>query len=180
MKAGMVSASAVLLAALACQGCGDSTTKPSGPAPASQASSPPSPAPPPSAPAAPVSQSASTPPAPAPTLAAPTNAPEVENREVAEAGVGEKGRGYGGAGFVTTPIEAKFRVEQRIVFEIQIPEAMKLFKANDKNNKGPKSDAEFQRKIIEANSIKLPELPAGDSYIYDPATEQLMVRHPKK
>ena len=34
-------------------------------------------------------------------------------------------------------------------------------------------------KIIKANQIKLPDLPEGDRYQYDPKTEQLMVESPK-
>ena len=39
----------------------------------------------------------------------------------------------------------------------------------------PKTHDEFMKEIIQAAEIRLPELPAGDRYIYDPKTEQLMV-----
>lgn len=91
----------------------------------------------------------------------------------AKTGVGVKGQGYGG-GIITEPIRAKFRAEQMIVFDIQIPSGMKLYKAE--HGKGPASHAEFMAKIIDAGQIKLPELPMGEEYIYDPATEKLMVR----
>jgi hypothetical protein len=122
-----------------------------------------------------------------PPAAAPEAAPdgaaaeppaEGEQLEKAEAGAGAKGRDYGGPGFVTTPIETMFRVEDRLAFDVKVPEAMKLYKA-EHNNKGPKSHAEFMKVIIEANRIQLPELPAGNSYWYDAKTETLMVRSPK-
>jgi len=95
----------------------------------------------------------------------------------AEVGVGKKGRGYG-KGFIATPAASLWAVKERLVFQVQIPQAMQLFKAGN-DNKGPKSHDEFMEKIIKENSIKLPELPEGDRYMYDPKTEQLMVESPK-
>ena len=34
--------------------------------------------------------------------------------------------------------------------------------------------------VIKANQIKLPVLPPGHKYVYDPATKQLMVERPKR
>jgi hypothetical protein len=99
------------------------------------------------------------------------------NDEKAQAGVGAKGRDYGGPGFVTTPIETLFRVEDRIAFEVQIPKAMSLYKAGH-DNKGPKDQEEFMDVIIKENGVQLPDLPAGDVYWYDAEKEELMVRHP--
>jgi hypothetical protein len=92
----------------------------------------------------------------------------------AEPGVGKKGRGYG-AGMVTTPIAAYFSVRERLAFD-QVAHAMDLYKAT--NEHGPKSHEEFMEKIIKENGIKLPQLPAGERYLYDPKTEQLMVERP--
>ncbi len=97
--------------------------------------------------------------------------------EKAQVGVGAKGRDYGGPGFVTTPIETLFRVEDRIAFEVQIPKAMSLYKAGH-DNKGPKDQEEFMDVIIKENGVQLPDLPAGDAYWYDAEKEELMVRHP--
>lgn len=99
------------------------------------------------------------------------------NREEAQAGVGAKGRGYGG-GVYTEPLHQKFTIQQRLVFSVQIPEAMKLYKA-EHNNRAPQSHEAFMKDIIEANSIGLPELPEGDKYIYDPKLEKLLVQHPE-
>jgi hypothetical protein len=108
---------------------------------------------------------------------APTPPPEAEKKveKKAEVGVGKKGRGYG-KGVVATPAASLFAVRERLVFEVQIPEAMKLFKATE--DRAPKSHEEFMEKIIAANNIKLPELPDGDRYRYDPKTAQLMVESP--
>ncbi len=110
----------------------------------------------------------------APAAGAPAGA---ANDAKTQAGAGAKGGDYGGPGFVTTPIETLFRVEDRIAFEVQIPKAMSLYKAGH-NNKGPKNQEEFMNVIIKENGVQLPELPAGDGYWYDVQKEELMVRHP--
>jgi hypothetical protein len=97
-------------------------------------------------------------------------------RVVADTGVGEKGRAYGG-GIVTEPVRQYFRAPQMVVFDIEIPKAMSLFKAGN-DNKGPMSHDEFMKRIIEESQIKLPKLPPGEKYVYDPETEQLMVERP--
>jgi hypothetical protein len=125
------------------------------------AASPSPPATSPSPPATP--PAAATPPAPAPT------------QKKAEVGVGKKGRGYG-KGVIATSIASLFAVRERMVFDVTIPEAMKLFKAME--DRAPKSHEEFMEKIIKANNIHLPELPEGSRYMYDPKTEQLMVEPP--
>ena len=102
--------------------------------------------------------------------------PEVgADAQVARRGVGTKGKGYGG-GIVSEPVRAYFGTRERIVFQIQVPNALKTYKAMDSRGKGPKSHDEFMSKVIQENSISLPELPEGKEYIYDPKTEQLMVQ----
>ncbi|HVX63923.1 MAG TPA: hypothetical protein VHC19_25090, partial [Pirellulales bacterium] len=95
-------------------------------------------------------------------------------REKAQAGV--SGKGDYGPGLVTTPIGTYFQAKERIVFEIQIPQAMNLYVA-EKGNK-PKTQEDFMRDIIKANLIKLPPLPPGHKYVYDPQQGELMVEHP--
>ena len=97
-------------------------------------------------------------------------------RERAQVGVGEKGRDIG-EGIISTPIKAYFSVRQQIAFNIQIPQAMNLYKAS--NGRAPDSHEEFMSKIIKANFIRLPELPAGHQYVYDPKKKELMVEHPR-
>ena len=96
-------------------------------------------------------------------------------QEKAEVGDGKKGR-YEGSGVVVTPLKAYFRTQQRIVYEVQIPHAMKLYQAT--NGSYPKSQEEFMSQIIEPNQIKLPELPPGHRYVYDPQKAELMVEKP--
>ena len=102
--------------------------------------------------------------------------PKTEATEAA-VGVGKKGRGYG-EGVVATPIGSYFAARERIAFEIQLPQAMKMFKALE--GRPPKDHGEFMEKIIRENRIQLPELPDGSYYQYDTKTELLMVIGPAK
>ena len=97
-------------------------------------------------------------------------------RRRAEVGVGEKGQDIG-EGIISTPIKAYFSVKQQIAFNIQIPQAMQLYKAT--NGYAPKTHEDFMSKIIQANFIRLPELPTGHEYVYDPEKEELMVEQPR-
>jgi hypothetical protein len=100
-------------------------------------------------------------------------------RVKAEKGVGIKGRSLDEhQGMLVTPAKAYFSVRERVVFEIQIPEAVKLFKAT--NGSGPKSHEDFMAQIVDANQIHLPELPPGQRYVYDPEKEELMVERPAR
>jgi thiol-disulfide isomerase/thioredoxin len=95
----------------------------------------------------------------------------------AKAGVGKKGRGYGG-GIYTEPLKARWTIEQKLVFDVKIPKALSLFQAT--NERYPNSHKEFMKEIIEASSIELPELPAGQEYVYVPEKGKLMVRKAKE
>jgi hypothetical protein len=89
--------------------------------------------------------------------------------------VGKQGQGYGG-GIYTEPIRQRFRIEQRLIFD-QIKHALELHKGlND--GRAPATHEEFMEQIIAANQIQLPELPDGQRYVYDPATEELLVERP--
>jgi hypothetical protein len=143
---------ALVLAAILLAGCGGEASRPAAPAASTQVAPPPPPPPPPTAPAA----------------------PEMV-RKKAEKGVGEKGRGYG-TGIVATPAAALFAAKERIAFDIQIPQAMQLFKAGE--GRAPKSHDEFMEKIVKFNHINLPTLHEGHRYVYDPKAEQLMVEQP--
>lgn len=93
----------------------------------------------------------------------------------ADVGVGQAGRSLDEyEGVIVTPAKALFTVREKAVFQIQIPKAMQLHKAL--NGSDPKTHEEFMSKIIDGNSIQLPELPPGDSYFYDPQEGELMVR----
>jgi len=99
---------------------------------------------------------------PRPNRAAPDAGQTV--REPAKVGVGEQGSGIQ-PGPVGTPIKALFSVKQRLVFDVQIAKTMKLYRAT--NGHYPKSQQEFETKIIKENSIHLPPLPPGAKYVYD-------------
>lgn len=85
-------------------------------------------------------------------------------RTAARPGVTGKGQGYG-PGPIATPVRAYFSTRERVVFDIQITEAMKVYKAL--NGHFPKTHEEFMEKIIRENAIQLPELRPGDRYVYD-------------
>jgi hypothetical protein len=114
--------------------------------------------------------------APATPIAKPTPPPPATEQIKAEVGVGKKGRGYGG-GIITEPAHQFFAIKERIAFEVEIPHALELYKA-EHDGKGPKTHEAFMRDIIEFNSIKLPELPDGHRYVYDPKEAQMMVEIP--
>jgi hypothetical protein len=102
---------------------------------------------------------------------------EVE-RVKADVGAAKAGRSLDEyEGVVVTPAKSLFAVRERMVFQAQIPSAMKLYEATNGNK--PTSHEEFMTKIIEANQIQLPELPAGQRYAYDPEQGELMVEKPK-
>lgn len=93
-------------------------------------------------------------------------------------GVGIKGRSLDEhEGILVTPAKSLFAAKERIAFEIAVPHALELYKATEGNV--PQSHEEFMEKIIQANQIKLPQLPEGHRYQFDPMTEQLMVIRPK-
>lgn len=100
--------------------------------------------------------------------------PVPEGAVPAKVGVGAKGRSldeYKGA--IVTPAKSLFAAKERVVFDIQIPQALQLYKAS--NGQGPTSHDEFMQRVVAENSIQLPSLPAGQRYQYDPQSEQLMV-----
>lgn len=155
-------------------GCDQPAARP----PAANVPAPPAvPIPPPTPPAVPVPPPsvAQTPPSSPNVAQTPPNTEAVK----ADVGVGQKGRsldGYQGA--VVTPAKAYFAVREKAIFQIQIPHAMQLFKAE--SGAGPQSHTEFMDKIIKANGIQLPELPPGQIFEYRPETEELMVIKPAK
>lgn len=98
-------------------------------------------------------------------------------RVKAERGVGAKGRSLDEhSGVIVTAAKAFFSVRERAVFDIQIPQAVQLYKAT--HGRGPQSHDDFMTQIVEANQIQLPELHGDHRYVYDPQTEQLMVERP--
>lgn len=99
-------------------------------------------------------------------------------------GVGAKGRSleggseYNPATFVSGPVAAYFRTKEKVVFEIQIPQAVNLFVAE--KGRHPRSHEEYMQAIIESNRIPMPKLPEGRVYRYHPDTQELWVESEKK
>jgi len=105
-------------------------------------------------------EAAAVSPAPAP----PPPPPPPPPRQPAVVGVGREGRDYG-SGPISTPVAAYFSTRQRLVFDVEIASAMKLYKAV--NGHFPRSHEEFMEKIIRANRIQLPAIPSNERYVYD-------------
>ena len=115
------------------------------------------------------------------TPAAAAPAPQQMEQVKAEVGVGKKGaslRGDGANQMIAGPAVAYFNAKEKIVFTIEVPHALELFNAEHGNY--PKSHEEFMEKIVDFNMIKLPLLPEGAKYVYDPETHTLMVERPVK
>ncbi len=102
----------------------------------------------------------------------------VESVQVkAGVGSGKKGRSLDEhEGIIVTPAKTYFIAKEKIKFEIEIPKALQLFDALE--GRGPNTHEEFMEKVIKAYNIKLPELPEGHKYVYDPMTKTLMVEIP--
>lgn len=92
----------------------------------------------------------------------------------AKVGVGAKGRSLDNeSGVLVTPARSLFAFQERAVFQIEIPKAMQLFEATE--SRKPKTHEEFMSRVVEANNIRLPRLPDGQRYRYDPQSGDLMV-----
>ena len=76
---------------------------------------------------------------------------------------------------IVVPARTLFAVQERLIFEVQIPQALQLYVASEGK---PKTNREFMENIIVRNGIELPELPSGQRYVYDPQKEELMVEKP--
>lgn len=180
---------ALLVSALGCESKpplpGPTATGPAPTLPTLPAVPPPAPTLPivpptaPTLPTLPGSQPPSLPSIPAPPPGPLPVPPPVETEEVkAQLGVGKKGRSLDEyEGVVVTPVKSLFAAQERIVFEIQIPQALNLFQASE--GRFPKNHDEFMEKIIGFNQIPLPKLPDNHRYKWDPETHELMVERPK-
>ncbi|MEX0866581.1 MAG: hypothetical protein WD030_04430 [Pirellulales bacterium] len=97
----------------------------------------------------------------------------------AEAGLGEKGH-YESKNVLTVALSARFRTEEQILLG-QIDQAIQMFRAV--HGRVPKDHEEFIKKVVAENGYRLPELPDGQTYFYDPSRGphgELMVRIPKQ
>jgi hypothetical protein len=103
--------------------------------------------------------------------------PSSEPPRKAETGVGIAGRSLqqeqGIGKMIAQPAATLFTVREKVVFEIQLPQAVALFQASE--GRLPNSHEEYFEKIIDANRINLPKLPAGQAYRYRPDLGELWV-----
>lgn len=84
----------------------------------------------------------------------------------------QKGSTIGG-GIISEPLHQRFHIEHRLTF-MQVTQAMNLYKAEF--GYFPKTHEEFMKKIIKANSLKLPELQDDWKYFYDKEDSTLKKR----
>jgi hypothetical protein len=98
-----------------------------------------------------------------------------ETRVKAEVGMGARGRGYN-KGLIGIAVTSLWATKERVAL-MMVQKNMDLYKA-EHDGKGPKTHEEFMQKVIKENDVKLPDLPPGQKYEYDPAREELMVRMP--
>jgi hypothetical protein len=133
---------------------------------------------PPAATPAAATPSSATPP---PAAKSPTTVPEKAKvppavTEKAKGGMGAGSQAVGKpGGILTTPISAYFYITERLAFDM-VTHALDLFRGAE--GRWPKDEAEFNQRIIKENQIRLPTLPEGHTYFYDPEKGQLMIRHP--
>jgi hypothetical protein len=96
----------------------------------------------------------------------------------AETGVTGKGKSldgvsdYNPAKFVSGPASVLLKAKEKVFFEIQLPQAMKLFQAT--HGRTPKSHEEFMQEVV-TNQLRMPELPSGLRYRYRPDLGELWV-----
>lgn len=130
----------------------------------------------------PTSANPSTPPPQTSTMAAQPQplAPAETQFVPAQAGVGQQGRSLDAhEGMIVTPVKAYFASKERVFFDVELPKSLQLYAAQTPDGQGPKSHDEFMREVIDANNYRLPQLPPGHRYQFDPKTQQLMVERPR-
>jgi hypothetical protein len=91
----------------------------------------------------------------------------------ADVGLGTAGRA--GPARIASPVAAYFSANDLIVIQLQIPAAMKMYKAL--TGSAPKTHEEFMERVIKENNIQLPQLPPHQRYVYVPEREELFVEH---
>ena len=133
------------------------------------------------------------PPGEAPPVAPAQNEPakEEDNTVMVEAAPGMSGRGNFGPPtgnnpmeIITVPISTLFHTRERLAL-MQLEHAMNLYRAE--HGQLPATHAEFWERIVVANMLhpasgsrnRLPELPPGQEYVFDPRDGQLKVRKPR-
>ena len=101
----------------------------------------------------------------------------VTERVVAGVGVGQRSRSLDNrSGPVVEPLKSLVATKERLAFDVQLKHAMDLYRAT--HGRLPQSHDEFMMQIVAFNKIKLPVLPEGHKYLFDPQRGELMVERP--
>ena len=121
-------------------------------------------------------------PSAAPATATVTPPPAEPATEIVKAGkgVGAAGRSLDQhEGLVVTPVQAYFAARERIFFEAEFPHNYQLWEATADGT--PKNFDELKEKFLDPQGLtkKLPKLPTGQKYVWNPETKELGVERPK-
>jgi hypothetical protein len=110
------------------------------------------------------------------TVEEPSPPPQMERVKATMDTVGTKGKDYG-EGPIATPLSLRWRLADKIVL-LEVQNALNLFWGFE--GRYPATHEEFMQKVVKDNNLKLPELPPGQRYVYDPETHELMVEREAK
>ncbi len=110
-----------------------------------------------------------------PAAAEATPPPQMERVKATIDTVGTKGKDYGD-GPIATPLSLRWRIPDKVVL-LYVQHALNLYYGLEGHY--PATHEEFMEKVVKANMLKLPDLPPGQRYIYDPETRELMVEREK-
>ena len=98
-------------------------------------------------------------------------------RVVAGVGVGQRSRSLDNrSGPVVEPLKSLVATKERLAFDVQLKHAMDLYRAT--HGRLPQSHDAFMTQIVAFNKIKLPVLPEGHKYLFDPQRGELLVERP--
>ena len=103
-----------------------------------------------------------------------SEAPATMERVEARPGIGKASQKMGG-GLFGKKIQAGIQVREKVQLDVALKHQLDLYRAT--HGSFPKTEDAFW-KFVEENQIKLPKLPAGQKYVYEPATGKLMVERP--
>ena len=108
--------------------------------------------------------------------------PEDPNLERLKAGkgVGAKGRSLDEyEGVYVTPAKALFSAKERIFYEIEFKKNYQLYNATTEDI--PKDFEDLKAKVLDPYGLtaKMPALPEGHKYVWDPTIQELLVERPR-
>jgi hypothetical protein len=109
--------------------------------------------------------------------------PDDPNLERVKAGkgVGIKGRSLDEyEGVIVTPAKTYFTAKERIFYEIEFPANYRLWRVQE--DRAPKDFDELKAKFLDPLGLtaKMPKLPDGHKYVWNPETEELEVERPRR